>query len=102
MTINKAKIVSELRIEASKNDIELSEEAARTVVDLFFDSMADSFIAKERVEIRGLWSFYTKEYKSYQGRNPKTGEKISVKPKWLPFFKCGKELRERVDASQRS
>ncbi len=98
MSMNKAGIVLELRTEAFEKGIELSEEAARTVVDLFFYSMADALVAKERIEIRGLWSFYTKKYESYNGRNPKTGEKISVKPKWLPFFKCGKELRERVDS----
>ena len=50
-----------------------------------------------RVEIRGLCSFYVKKYKAYAGRNPKTGEKVKIKGKKLPFFKCGKELKERVD-----
>jgi len=50
-----------------------------------------------RVEICGLCSFYVKQYKAYTGRNPKTGEKVKIKPKKLPFFKCGKELKERVD-----
>jgi integration host factor subunit beta len=49
------------------------------------------------VEIRGLCSFYVKKYKSYTGRNPKTGEQLNIKPKKLPFFKCGKELKDRVD-----
>jgi integration host factor subunit beta len=49
------------------------------------------------VEIRGLCSIYVKEYKGYTGRNPKTGEPRQVSPKKLPFFKCGKELKERVD-----
>jgi integration host factor subunit beta len=51
----------------------------------------------ERVEIRGLCSFFVKSYKTYTGRNPKTGEKVIIKPKKLPFFKSGKELKERVD-----
>jgi len=51
----------------------------------------------ERVEIRGLCSFFVKDYKSYTGRNPKTGEKVIISPKKLPFFKSGKELKERVD-----
>ncbi|MGB2690835.1 MAG: HU family DNA-binding protein [Desulfobacterales bacterium] len=51
----------------------------------------------DRAEIRGLCSFYVKKYKSYTGRNPKTGKQIKIKPKKLPFFKCGKELKERVD-----
>jgi integration host factor subunit beta len=67
------------------------------VVQLFFDHMADAMAQGERVEIRGLCSFFVKEYKSYTGRNPKTGEKVVIKPKRLPFFKSGKELKERVD-----
>jgi len=50
----------------------------------------------ERVEIRGLCSFFVKNYKSYTGRNPRTGEKVTIKPKRLPFFKSGKELKGRV------
>jgi integration host factor subunit beta len=49
------------------------------------------------VEIRDLGSFKVKSYGGYKGRNPKTGKQIKVKPKKLPFFKCGKELKERVD-----
>ncbi len=54
-------------------------------------------IAGDRVEIRGLGSFKVKSYDGYKGRNPKTGKQSKVKPKKLPFFKCGKELKERVD-----
>ena len=59
--------------------------------------MADTLARVERVEIRGLCSFYVKRYASYTGRNPKTGKKVEIKPKKLPFFKAGKELKERVD-----
>jgi integration host factor subunit beta len=59
--------------------------------------MAEAMARGERVEIRGLCSFFIKEYKSYTGRNPKTGDRVVIKPKRLPFFKSGKELRERVD-----
>jgi integration host factor subunit beta len=51
----------------------------------------------ERIEIRGLWSFFIKEYSGYTGRNPKSGEKVQIPAKRLPFFKPGKELKERVD-----
>ena len=51
----------------------------------------------DRVEIRGLCSFHVREYGSYTGRNPKTGEEVRVKSKKLPFFKASKELKERVD-----
>jgi integration host factor subunit beta len=59
--------------------------------------MANALAKGDRVEIRGLCSFYLKKYNAYAGRNPKTGEKIKIKPKKLPFFKCGKELKERVN-----
>jgi integration host factor subunit beta len=59
--------------------------------------MSDALARGDRVEIRGLCSFYVKEYKPYLGRNPKTGERVHIAPKKLPFFKCGKELKERVD-----
>jgi integration host factor subunit beta len=59
--------------------------------------MTDTLSKGQRVEIRGFCSFYVKNYKAYAGRNPKTGDRVTVAPKKLPFFKCGKELRERVD-----
>jgi len=65
---------------------------------MFFDCITDSLAQGERIEIRGLCSFYIKEYQSYTGRNPKTGARVAIKPKKLPFFKAGKELRERADS----
>jgi len=50
-----------------------------------------------RIEIRGFGSFVMREYGTYTGRNPKTGEEVEIKPKRLPFFKVGKELRERIN-----
>lgn len=81
----------------------LSEKAGLTkresdmVVNIFFGDMATALARGDRVEIRGLCSLHIKSYGEYVGRNPKTGEKVSVKKKRLPFFKCGKELMERVD-----
>ena len=66
-------------------------------VDLFFNEMANALAKGDPVEIRGLCSFYVKKYKAYAGRNPKTGVKVKIKPKKLPLFKCGKELKERVN-----
>jgi integration host factor subunit beta len=80
-----------------KNEANISKAEAAKVVQIFFDSMSEAMARGERVEIRGLCSFFVKEYKSYVGRNPKTGEKVTIKPKKLPFFKSGKELKERVD-----
>ena len=84
-------------ITALKNEANISKSEAAKVIQIFFDSMSDALAAGERVEIRGLCSFFVKEYKAYTGRNPKTGEKVLINPKKLPFFKSGKELRERVD-----
>lgn len=74
----------------------LSKIEATKIVNLFFDQMATALENGDRVEIRGLCSFYAREYEGYMGGNPKTGETVEVKPKKLPFFKCGKGLRERV------
>lgn len=80
-----------------KERTHLTKSEAAEIIRIFFDLLSDSFTKGERVEIRGLCSFHVKKYKSYTGRNPKTGEKVTIPPKKLPFFKCGKELRERVD-----
>jgi integration host factor subunit beta len=90
--MNKLELISAL-----KNEANISKSEAARVVQIFFDNMAEAMARGERVEIRGLCSFYVKEYKSYTGRNPKTGEKVIIQPKKLPFFKSGKELKERVD-----
>ena len=84
-------------IDAMKNECRISKKEAATIVDLFFDKISSALVGGDRVEIRGLCSFFVKEYDSYQGRNPLTGERIQVAPKKLPFFKCGRELKERVD-----
>ena len=75
----------------------LTQSDSRTVIDLFFDDMERSLIKGDRVEVRGFGSFRVKEYPGYVGRNPKTGARTKVKPKKLPFFKVGKDLKERVD-----
>ena len=75
----------------------LSKTEATKIVNLFFDQMATALEKGDRVEIRGLCSFYVKEYEGYTGRNPRTGETVEIAPKKLPYFKCGKGLRERVN-----
>jgi integration host factor subunit beta len=95
--MNKSELVEAL---ASENG--LTYKRAEEIVNLIFDSMADTLGAGGRIEIRGFGSFVVKDYKSYMGRNPKTGEVIKVRPKRLPFFKVGKELRERVNRPRRS
>ena len=90
--MNKLELIKNL-----KDECQISKKEAATVVDLFFNEMANALANGDRVEIRGLCSFFVKEYDSYKGRNPRTGQRVQVAAKKLPFFKCGKELRERVD-----
>ena len=84
-------------IQALKDATDPTKPEAEKVVNLLFKEMADALAKGERVEIRGLCSFFVKGYGEYIGRNPKTGEKVKIAPKKLPFFKAGKELMERVD-----
>ena len=90
--MNKIDLIDQL-----KDEGRISKNEAATIVDLFFGKITETLGSGERVEIRGLCSFFVKKYRPYKGRNPKTGEIVTVAPKKLPFFKCGKELKERVD-----
>jgi integration host factor subunit beta len=92
MCMNKLSLIETLRTETR-----LTNPEAAAVVKIFFDEMADALGKGDRVEIRGFCSFFVKKYKAYTGRNPKTGKKVKIKPKKLPFFKCGVELKRRVD-----
>ncbi len=84
-------------IEALAKEEDLTIKKAESVINTVFKTIEDALAGEERVEIRGLGSFKVKDYDSYLGRNPKTGQVIQVRPKKLPFFKVGKELKERVD-----
>jgi len=90
--MNKLELINTL-----KNESQISKKEAATIVDLFFGKISEALAEGNRVEIRGLCSFFVKEYQSYTGRNPRTGQTVDVAPKRLPFFKCGKELKGRVD-----
>ena len=90
--MNKAGLIEELARQKGLTMVE-----ARQYVDLFFNSIIDALARGERVEIRGLCIFKIKEYKGYSGRNPKTGQRVTVKPKKLPFYKSGADLKKRVD-----
>jgi integration host factor subunit beta len=90
--MNKAELIQTICITNGLSKVEASK-----IVKLFFDQLARALEKGDRVEIRGLCSFYVKNYSGYTGRSPKTGETVEIAPKKLPFFKCGKGLRERVD-----
>jgi len=84
-------------IQALKESQNLTKPEAIKCVDIFFGEMAKALEKGDWVEIRGLCSFHVKKYDSYAGRNPRSGEKVVVKPKKLPFFKAGTDLKQRVD-----
>lgn len=84
-------------IEAVSEKLKLPKGKAELIVNCIFDSMEEALRRGDRIEIRGFGSFEIRHYKAYEGRNPKTGTKVEVKPKRLPFFKVGKELKERVN-----
>jgi integration host factor subunit beta len=77
----------------------LPKGRAELLVNVVFDSMEAALKRGERIEIRGFGSFEIRNYRPYEGRNPRTGVTVKVKPKRLPFFKVGKELKERVNAA---
>lgn len=70
---------------------------AEAVVNTIFDTMIEALMKDDRIEIRGFGSFVNRKYDSYKGRNPRTGEVISVEEKKLPFFKVGKDLKEEIN-----
>lgn len=91
--MNKAELVLTVAERAK-----VTQKVAKVIVDTIFEGMRDSLVRGERIEIRGFGSFVVKNYAGYRGRNPKTGRVVDVSTKRLPFFKVGKELRERVNS----
>ena len=87
-------------IEALSRETGLTLTKAEEAVNTIFNEMTKALAKEERVELRGFGSFKVKKYKGYTGKNPKTGEPVKVKPKKLPSFRCGKELKERVDTGK--
>lgn len=89
--MNKAEFVEKF---AKKNDIPI--KISGIIVDTIIDAIKEALIQKKRVEIRGFGSFCIKEYDSYTGRNPKTGEIIEVQDKLAPFFKMSKVYKNNL------
>ena len=67
------------------------------IVNAIFGEITDALASGDRVELRGFGAFSVKNRKPRVGRNPKTGDRVEVEEKWVPFFKTGKELRERLN-----
>jgi integration host factor subunit beta len=75
----------------------ITQKQAEATIETIFEAMKDALCRGENIEIRGLGAFHVKHYEGYQGRNPKTGQVIPVKPKRGLLFRTGKELRDRVN-----
>jgi integration host factor subunit beta len=89
--MTKSELIEKIAVEKS-----ITNTIAEAIVGEIFDGMAETLIAGNRIEIRGFGSFEIREYESYTGRNPKTGKETIVAPKRSPFFKVGKDLKERI------
>ena len=93
--MNKAELIQKVSEKAN-----IPAKTAKVIVDTVFNSMVDSLKKGEGIEIRGFGSFSVRHYGSYRGRNPKTGIGVDVRPKRLPYFKVGKELKEMVNNTE--
>jgi integration host factor subunit beta len=88
-------------IELLAQETNLPHREATAITNTIIDTMIDALAKGDNIEIRGFGSFVIKNYRAYEGRNPKSGKRIEVAPKKLPFFKVGKELREQVNAHRK-
>jgi integration host factor subunit beta len=89
---------SDLVQKLSEQVTTLTKKECEVIVDTVFGNMKDALQRGEKIEIRGFGSFTVRVRRAKEGRNPKTGEKVSIPEKRIPFFKVGKELRELVNA----
>ncbi len=88
---------SELIEEVARSVPDMSKRDVEIVVETIFESMRLALARHDRIEIRGFGSFIAKPRRAREGRNPRTGEKVQVPQKWVPFFTCGKELKDRIN-----
>ena len=93
--MTKADMIAALETQAG-----ITHKQAESVINICFESMIKALYDDQRIEIRGFGSFHNRNYKAYEGRNPKTGKIVKVSPKKVPFFKVGKELKDMVDAGK--
>ena len=80
--------------------VQLTKKQAETIVNIVFDSIVDSLRAGQKIELRGFGSFRLRKREPRKGRNPKTGDKVDVPPKKVPYFKPGKELKELINREE--
>src|SRR5438045_9126830 len=95
---NKAGVMSKAElVDEVARVVQLTKKQAETIVNIVFDSIVESLRAGQKIELRGFGSFRLRSRKSRTGRNPKTGEKVEVPSKKIPYFKPGKELKELIN-----
>lgn len=87
-------------IERVARERQINLKRAEVIVNTIFRTMSEALARGDRVEVRGFGSFEVRTYDAYKGRNPKTGREVMVGPKKAPFFKTGKELRERINGEE--
>ena len=92
MSLTKADIADRLF-----EEVGLNKREAKEFVDAYFEAIREALERGENVKLSGFGNFQLRDKNQRPGRNPKTGEKVLISPKKLPFFKSGKELKERVD-----
>ncbi|HCX89680.1 MAG: integration host factor subunit beta [Deltaproteobacteria bacterium CG12_big_fil_rev_8_21_14_0_65_43_10] len=90
--MNKSDLAKQLSIKAN-----ITKKKANEIIKIIFDGLTNALIDNNRIEIRGFGSFVIREYNPYIGRNPRTGHNIEVQEKRLPFFKVGKDLKEKIN-----
>ncbi len=90
-------IRSELLSELHKDNPDLRADEIEQVVDVFFDEITQRLAEGGRVELRGFGAFSTREREARMGRNPRTGESVPVAAKRVPYFKAGKEIKNRLN-----
>ncbi len=91
--MNKSDLAKQLSIKTN-----ITKKKSNEIIKIIFDSLIDALIDNDRIEIRGFGSFVIREYDTYTGRNPRTGHNIEVQAKRLPFFKVGKDLKEKINS----
>ena len=79
----------------------ITQDRAAIVVNAVFEQMVEAMKRGERIEVRGFGNFTVRDYVGYEGRNPKTGDRVKVAPKRLPFFKAGLGMRDAVNGSKK-
>jgi integration host factor subunit beta len=94
-TVTKADLVEEVT-----RVTELPRKESEMVVETIFESIIQALHSNDKIEIRGFGSFRTRQRRGRTGRNPKTGEKVQVPPKRIPFFKPSKELKDFVNTAK--